>query len=1330
MRMFYAAQGFNLNQPFFHWTEKSFEQFAKSVKGKYGQGVYLSSNKSYGKRYVDLDSPNARRVTAYVKGKIATRDDLILADKVVGDPNRSVEERETARNKYLEDQGFVGLNSLDGKETLIFNPDNVIATESSFQTKKDKIDYQKASDIINRSNEITGSQAPEFGPGYNYIGLFDEHRKSQGTPPPDASINTALGGKASNHPIRRAKILKPLLKALKIPLFNGNIARSMKVGKNVLGYHIPGKDVVRVARVNDLEIVAHEIAHLIDFRNPEIREFYSSNTFPSEMKDLQRSFIDRKVVQNYVLKNPQFSGPQPLFGPAIEIRTLSYVDNNDTLQKSKGPRNSQAYNLSLKEGFAEFHRLYMTQPEVAKEMAPNIYNWYENWLKSSPYGKAIKKAQKGMIDWYNQDYTTRFASKIGDEGSVNTSGTRRSRLRQATIDDMQGVKNFVLAAYERGETFLDQENPYHLVRNVKNASAFVGKSFQDGAPVVKKTIENGKVVTSFAFEGVKLVDDIILLARNNPDIKGDHLQLFYHYLYAQTSLELQEQGRQNRFDIPEMQAVINTVEANHPQMIKAFENYLIWNSQNVQFGIDMGLLSEQQVGRWERQKYVPTFTVETNKTKQGRSRKVSLDRAAYSVQRAYGSSENLAPAGENIIAQVTMLLTQALHNEAKRTTIQAIQASSAMGMFMEPARKVPKMEKIPRSEVENIVKQLMNNSIMDDNIREEVLEEMIDTLTMQPDYMQFYTFGHSQGGKNIVQYMDKGKPYEVEIVDEQLYKSFQSFTPPRKSALVRWLSLPKVIGQTTITLGPKFLLASIYRETIGNAIFSKTGQIPFANSIKGFYNVATNSPEYQSFIANGGGYSSYFTSEDMLDLATQRITTTGNKAVLITSARKLLLEWQNIANNVEMATKFAEFQKARKRGDSPRYAAYLGREIGGDFAMRGTNEGFNNYTSTVMFQQAGLTALDWGFRSVSEKSSPGQRRAVAAKAGAFALFSGGLVAYSLKHFKEEYDELEDWEKLAYSNIFYRDPLTGEVKLFRLPKLYEIGVIANIAEQSVEFAYAVMTGDTANADQKEFAAGTFETMLRLVSTLPLIPQFIKVIGEQAFNQDFFTGAPIETMGMEAMPASQRQKKGGSPLISAMTDRVSDVPGVGDYASAPRIEHFVNSIFNGASETALALLDTAYYAVSDDLAPPVKKPLEQLTDSIAFWDGKTIAEGRTNTKSVTEFYEALNGMQEQYRAMRTQAKRGQNDRAVKSMHRFNEAGGILDYKIAVATNRDITKLRQMIDYVYYSKSYTIDEKESLTEALYSAINAKAAEALDAMYMEIKTELAEEDLKKIEG
>lgn len=99
----------------------------------------------------------------------------------------------------------------------------------------------------------------------------------------------------------------------------------------------------------------------------------------------------------------------------------------------------------------------MTQPEVAKEMAPNIYNWYENWLKSSPYGKAIKKAQKGMIDWYNQDYTTRFASKIGDEGSVNTSGTRRSRLRQATIDDMQGVKNFVLAAYERGETFLTKK---------------------------------------------------------------------------------------------------------------------------------------------------------------------------------------------------------------------------------------------------------------------------------------------------------------------------------------------------------------------------------------------------------------------------------------------------------------------------------------------------------------------------------------------------------------------------------------------------------------------------------------------------------------------------------------------------------------------------------------------------------------------------------------------------------------------------------------------------------------------------------------------------------
>ena len=90
-------------------------------------------------------------------------------------------------------------------------------------------------------------------------------------------------------------------------------------GKNRLGFFRPGVEEVRTKRFNDLEVAGHELAHLIDFRVPELSQVIKS---------------DRALAK--------------------EFKSVSYDQR------------------SLAEGFAEGMRLWLTQPETLQAKAPGV----------------------------------------------------------------------------------------------------------------------------------------------------------------------------------------------------------------------------------------------------------------------------------------------------------------------------------------------------------------------------------------------------------------------------------------------------------------------------------------------------------------------------------------------------------------------------------------------------------------------------------------------------------------------------------------------------------------------------------------------------------------------------------------------------------------------------------------------------------------------------------------------------------------------------------------------------------------------------------------------
>ena len=120
---------------------------------------------------------------------------------------------------------------------------------------------------------------------------------------------------------------------------------------------------------------------------------------------------------------------------------------------------------------------------------------------------------------------------------------------------------------------------------------------------------------------------------------------------------------------------------------------------------------------------------------------------------------------------------------------------------------------------------------------------------------------------------------------------------------------------------------------------------------------------------------------------------------------KWLYMLERAGETVEMATRVAYYEHAVRRGEHPRHAAYLAREIGSDYAMRGDHQGTNFVYDSAMFLKAGMNGLDRIYRGFT--SDP-NRAAVAMKTGMLAAASAGLYLYNRGI--PEYEELEDWDR--------------------------------------------------------------------------------------------------------------------------------------------------------------------------------------------------------------------------------------------------------------------------------------------------------------------------------
>ncbi|TAJ20771.1 MAG: hypothetical protein EPO47_05095 [Rugosibacter sp.] len=921
-----------------------------------------------------------------------------------------------------------------------------------------------------------------WAPGANYAPMVDQMRE------PVAKAATVAD---LPKPIRREQIVSDLAKAMDTTIYEGRVK-----GKKRLGFFRPGVNEVRIKNASDIEVAAHEIAHLIDHRVKEISSAWRSD----------------KALRE-------------------ELKSVSYDQQ------------------SVPEGFAEGVRLFLTQPETLEARAPRVYSWLNDFADKHQYGPALRKAQKQMTGWFGQDSLNRARSKIGTDKPLAEYFDRFwDKFRQSTVDDLHGIMQM-----ERSLTGkINPNGPYESARLSRASASIADGAVRFGYPVKNRD-------GSFSWKGQGLEEILKPVAKSLDDA--------LLYFVGRSSRELHGQGREHLFTSGEIDAMLRL---RTPEREKAFQDYQTWNRGILDFAEAQNVINPESRRLWQRTQYLPFHRVEQPGGLKGKPGEWQ------GIQALTGGTTNIKDVLGNMVGNAAMLLDKSVKNEA-RLKIAKLSQREGGGKFMVKIDTDSRPVKISGDQVLDAMLKRYGIALDGD----------------APAFFDFLIKGQPPAGKNVVAVLQQGKPVWFEVGDPILYRALSAIDRPVQSEVVRWLGLPKRIGQATITMTPDFWMANIARDTLMGSVMSRSGFKPIIDSLQGMRLRMTNDPIYKDYIANGGGLSSIYLDEAALRTKLEKFY--GRQGIdyrtVLDAPSKMLHFVETLGDAFEMSTRLGEYKKAIERGENPRHAAYQGREVSTDFAMRGDSKALGFMYDTVMFLKPALVSWDRLYRGLAHDPNKG---AIAAKAGTIALLSAGL--YLLNQNDPRYADLPDWDRDANWHFF-----VGE-NHFRYPKIWEIGALASGAERSVE---KIMAADPTGLG-KDFAR-----ILGATFNVNLMPQILAPLAEQAMNRNSFTKAPIETPGMENVQPFLRSKPGTSETMKAVGMATRDLPEALQ-VNPSRAEALLRGYFNTYAMYGLMLTDQALFG---------NKLPEKRTDELPVVRRFYANEPPKHTKYETEFYSLL-------------------------------------------------------------------------------------------------------------
>ena len=549
-----------------------------------------------------------------------------------------------------------------------------------------------------------------------------------------------------------------------------------------------------------------------------------------------------------------------------------------------------------------------------------------------------------------------------------------------------------------------------------------------------------------------------------------------------------------------------------------------------------------------------------------------------------------------------------------------------------------------------------------------------------------------------VKVMEDGKPVHYLLTDPDLVDAIStiSYLGPKSAFLDVAKGFTNAL-RYGITLNPAYKVRNLVRDSIQSAAVSPLGNNVLDNVYKGLKMGTADSPTFMSALVGGGIFEMGTAHEGNQAKLIKRLIDKGVNAnqILDTPAKikaqlqNVLDKYNEIGNKFENANRLALYQQLRDSGKSHLEASYAARDLM-DFSMQGQFRAVKIIGSVVPFFNARLQGL---YKLGKDGITPTYRVICNATTGAplelgdkekaqrFMTISGAVMMasvllYGMYKDDEDFQRREDWDR---DNFWWFK--VGDTQ-FRIPKPFEIGALGTIAERT----YEQIADDT--VEGKVFA-DRIHSMLADTFSLNPTPQMVKPLIDLYANKDSFTGAPIESGGMENLSKQERINNNTSGLaialggVSEAAAKILTFNPEAQGVSPIQVDYALKAYLGWLGATAASTADLAVEPFTE--GTKVRKPV---IDTVALGFIKT--EPQTQSKYMTQFYTNNARIQSAMADMRHYAQLGD---AEKVQEIFESKGDdIMVAKMYDQTSKQLAALRKQSRMIEQAKDIDPEDKRA--------------------------------------
>lgn len=842
----------------------------------------------------------------------------------------------------------------------------------------------------------------------------------------DISINKKL--------VSKKRIIDDIRNALDATILPTNKQRV----RGALGYIKVKSEVIRINNTDDVEVAVHEIAHL--------------------MEKKIAGGVKAKGGLSGAIVPPEFRK---------EVSALA----------SKPRAGGSVYS----EGFAEFMRVYATDREFAKKLAPEFSKYVEGTLlKENPGFKAVlDNVTEKWSTFMKQSSIERGLSQISFDAS-NVSPTLRQRWNNFYKKNVDALDPFRLLDKRLEALGLESPNFYRKFR------IMAGSTGKADSFLFNKTFNyvDGKLV--YTGEGLHTISDPI---KTDKDRK-----LFSLYLASRRTLV--DTKKKTGISASDARQGIEDIEKRYPHFKEMAQKVYDYSNRLLDYAHSSGLITSELRDKLQKSglDYIPLYRVQEDTRKFFGAGKKLADIVA-PIKKRKGSGDIIVDPMENLVKNTYAILEASEKNKIWSHLGKVADTLGGVGGDLENI----KAGQSPVAKV-NLADELRKKMGIPEEMMPPELDELFNMLG--GDAINIFRPSMFKPEDNVITYFRKGKLQNMRVSSD-LYEAAMSLDESQIRFAGDWLAkLPAKVLRSGAILNPDFMAKNPIRDSFTSLLFAKKGYIidSLYYSIRGAKSSITKDEDYWKWVVSGGSYVSPASYDRNTLQKNAKEVAFGRKFKDV--AKSPLEALRRLSEMGEAANRMGEFKRISKGSmdaNKLEEGAFAAREVTVDFQRIGTRTKALN--TMAAFWNVGIQSTDRLVREFRDHPA-----ALITK-GTLGLTVPSVLLWTINKDNPEYQRKSSYEKDA----FWLIPFDDGKRFVRVPKPFELGMIfASLPERMLDAAY------------KEDPKAMEQWAANFVSQLPgvPIPTAAVPITENLTNFSFFKHRPLESQSMKNLAPSER------------------------------------------------------------------------------------------------------------------------------------------------------------------------------------------------------------------